>query len=295
VTNALEVVTKNQSQLAHWFKEIYRYLQYDQREGTLQLNHRIALVNLWSPKPGGHILEIGCGQGETTVVLAVAVGPSGRVLAVDRSAAAYGAPVTLDESHAHLKSSRIGDRIAFWLSTDLLAPQLDFPKEMFDLVIFSHSSWYMSSAQQLYRLFARVRPWAKRLGFAEWDIRSRCMRQVPHMLAALLQARVQRLCPQVLDANIRSVILPEEARSLAEKAGWTILQEEVMDTSTQLGYGRSWEIHHALELVERLIDSDRHGVTQDIKDTLFVEMQLLQRLSDASHNLSLSTYAFLAQ
>jgi hypothetical protein len=188
----------------------------------------------------------------------------------------------------------IGNRIAFLLSTDLLDPSWDFPEQTFDLAVFSHSAWYMSSAAELYKLFARVRAWAKRLGFAEWDIRPQCIRQVPHMLAVLLQARVQRLCPQALDANVRSVILPEEARLLAEKAGWTILQEEVIDTSTQLRYGKSWEIHHALELAERLIGSEHSVLSEDIKDTLVAEMQWLQRLSDESHNLSLPTYAFLA-
>jgi 2-polyprenyl-3-methyl-5-hydroxy-6-metoxy-1,4-benzoquinol methylase len=121
MTNAPVVVTPDQNSPAHWLKQIYGYLQYDQREGTLQLHHRGSLVNLWFPEPGSHILEIGCGQGETTVVLAVAAGPTGRVLAVDKSAAEYGGPVTLAESHAHIKSSVLGDRIDFLLSTDLLA------------------------------------------------------------------------------------------------------------------------------------------------------------------------------
>ena len=281
--------------MQYQLEEIYKYLKYDNREEALQLKHRTVLVDLWTPRLGDHIVEIGCGQGETTVVLAAAVGPSGRVLAVDSSAAEYGRPVTLGESHAYMRSSIIGNRVAFLLSTDLLDPSLNFPEQTFDLAVFSHSAWYMSSLTELYELFARVRPWAKRLGFAEWDIRPRCIRQVPHMLAVLLQAHVQRTCPQTLGANVRSLILPEDARSIAEKAGWKIMQEQVVDTSIQLGYGKSWEIHQALAMTEQLAGSDRHVLSEDAKATLVAEARLLQRLSDEEHNLSLSTYAFLAE
>ena len=115
------------------------------------------------------------------------------------------------------------------------------------------------------------------------------------MLAVLLQVRVQRMCPQPLDANVRSLILPEEACSLAEKAGWTIRQEKVVDTSTHLGYGKSWEIHQALEMAEQVAVSDHRVWSEDTRDTLCAQARLLQRLSDEAHNLSLCTYAFLAE
>ena len=284
---------QNQNATVHWLIEIYKYLQYDQREGTLQLHHRMALINLWSPEPGSRILEIGCGQGETTVVLAVTVGLSGHVLAIDNSAAEYGEPVTLGESHAHIKSSSIGDRIDFLLSTDLLESQLDFPEKTFDLAIFSHSSWYMSSPQELYRLFARVRPWARRLGYAEWDLRPRCRRQIPHVLAALLQTHVQRIWPQAPPANVHTLILPEGARLWAECAGWSIVKEQIVGTSTPLGYGKSWEIYKAIEMAEQFIDSAM--ASEDVCRMLSAEKWLLDRLSNEAQNMSLSTYVFLAE
>ena len=292
--SALESVMHSNHHTACELKEIYNHLKYDDREGTLQLDHRLTLVDLWSAKSGDHILEIGCGQGETTVVLAAAAGVPGRVLAVDNGLAGYGQPVTLGESHAFIKSTALADCIEFRLSTDLLTPRLNFPEQAFDLAVFSHSAWYMSSTTELCELFARVRPWARRLGYAEWDLRPRYIRQVPHMLAALLQARMHRMCPQTRDANVRSVILSEDARVLAEKAGWTIVKERVLDTSTPLGYGKSWEIHNALEIAEQLAISDCHALAEDSREALSAEMRLLQRLSDETQNLSLSTYAFLA-
>ncbi len=38
-----------------------------------------------APKPGEHVLDIGCGTGATTAEIARAVGPQGRVLGVDIS------------------------------------------------------------------------------------------------------------------------------------------------------------------------------------------------------------------
>jgi len=272
---------------------IYSFLQYKNEEKTLQLRHRTLLVNTWVPGTGAHIIEIGCGQGETTVALAVAVGASGRVLAVDNGSVECGRPVTLGEARAYVKASTLGDRIEFLLSTDLRDSHIDFPENAFDLAVFSHSSWYMSSPQELQQLFTRVRLWARRLGYAEWDARLRHLQQLPHLLAVLLQAHAHSVAPQTSTANVRSLILPEDARLLAENAGWTITEEKVIDTSTPLGYGKSWEIHKALEMAEKLIASD--DVAEDIRSLLTAEKQLLSRLSRETCHLSLSTYAFLAE
>src|SRR5262249_48226121 len=146
---------------------------------------------------------------------------------VDHSPAEYGRPVTLGKAHAYIKSSALGSRIEFLLSTDLLDPQVDFPEHTFDLAVFSHSSWYMSSPQELHQLFARVRPWARRLGYAEWDARLRHLQQLPHLLAVLLQAHAHSVAPQTSTANVRSLLLPEHARLLAENTGWTITKEKI--------------------------------------------------------------------
>src|SRR5262249_25253289 len=280
-------------QIQHCLEATYDYLQYDDTEKALQLRHRMTLVNMWRPGIGDHVVEIGCGQGETTVALATAVGTSGRVLAVDNGSAEYGRPVTLGEAHAYIKSSALGGCIEFLLSTDLLDPHIDFPENTFDLVVFSHSSWYMSSPQELHRLFARVRPWARGLGYAEWDARPRHLQQLPHLLAVLLQVHAHSIAPQTSPANTRSLILPDQGRLLAEKAGWSIIEERIIDTSTLLGYGKIWEIQKAIEMAEALIASD--AVAEDVRGLLTAEKQLLSRLSRETRNLSLSTYAFLAE
>jgi predicted methyltransferase len=54
------------------------------------IEHRQRLVQAWNIPLGSKILEIGCGQGDSTVVLADAVGPTGRVVAVDSCPPGWG-------------------------------------------------------------------------------------------------------------------------------------------------------------------------------------------------------------
>ncbi len=66
----------------------------------VQTEHRINLINYWSIAPGERVLELGCGQGDTTTVLAAAVGNTGHVVAVDPASLDYGGsllPVVLKQ------------------------------------------------------------------------------------------------------------------------------------------------------------------------------------------------------
>ena len=46
---------------------------------TAQMGHRLQLVSFFGIIPGSRILELGCGQGDTTIALAHAVGPTGHI------------------------------------------------------------------------------------------------------------------------------------------------------------------------------------------------------------------------
>lgn len=56
-----------------------------------QTQHRLALLQHWGVAVGCNVLELGCGQGDCTVVLADAVGEQGSVVAVDPADLNYGA------------------------------------------------------------------------------------------------------------------------------------------------------------------------------------------------------------
>src|SRR5690606_3148448 len=140
------------------------------------------LVEAFGLEPGMRILEIGCGQGDTTVVLADAAGNGGFVLAVDIADPAYGAPITLGEATAAIAASPLGSRIDFKLQTDLL----DLPEDSFNVAILSHSSWYFRNPAQLLAYFKKLRRMAKRICIAEWDVNFTRMEQRPHFAATAI-------------------------------------------------------------------------------------------------------------
>jgi predicted methyltransferase len=56
-----------------------------------QTLHRLVLLQHWNIPVGSKVLELGCGQGDCTIVLAHAVGEQGSVVAVDPAELDYGA------------------------------------------------------------------------------------------------------------------------------------------------------------------------------------------------------------
>lgn len=77
----------------------------------VQTKHRIKLVDFWNIKAGSRILEIGCGQGDTTAVLAYYAGEKGFVQGIDVGSPTYGSPVSLGESANYLMRSKLGKQI----------------------------------------------------------------------------------------------------------------------------------------------------------------------------------------
>ena len=88
------------------------YTQYPDIQ-LIQTGFRKQIVDAWGIQPGAKILEVGCGQGDMTAVLAHAVGAEGHVTACDTAAPDYGAPVTLGDSTSYLQQSALGARITF--------------------------------------------------------------------------------------------------------------------------------------------------------------------------------------
>jgi predicted methyltransferase len=63
---------------------------YGPKSPVAQAQYRLDLVSKWSIAPGARVLELGCGQGDTTLALAEAVGETGHVDAVDPGRLDYG-------------------------------------------------------------------------------------------------------------------------------------------------------------------------------------------------------------
>jgi len=72
---------------------IARLSLHDPRNFSIQhaqTLHRIRLLQQWNISYGSRVLELGCGQGDCTTVLACAVGEQGSVVAVDPADLGYG-------------------------------------------------------------------------------------------------------------------------------------------------------------------------------------------------------------
>ncbi len=250
-----------------------------------QTRFRRQLVTLWGIEPGTRVLEIGCGQGDTTAVLAATVGPHGRVVAVDPAPPDYGAPVTVGDSAAYLREGPLGDRVEFRFGWDpeRADPAADGP---YDYVVFGHCSWYFDSADLLRERLAAARRWAATLCFSEWDLYPHRYAQVPHHLAVLALARYgpwwATRTGAPYEGNIRTPLSRERATALIAAAGWAVVAEERAD-STGLSDGE-WEVA-ACRVAAR---------TPALPDLLASQFDVLLGMAERTETTSLDSYAVVA-
>ncbi|MEU6621920.1 class I SAM-dependent methyltransferase [Streptomyces litmocidini] len=254
-----------------------------------QTRHRVALVASWHIAPGSTVLELGCGQGDMTAVLAEAVGPEGRIVAIDVADPSYGAPVTLGESAARLTAGPLGPRIDFRFGTDVLDPSVDFPENTFDHVVLAHCSWYFASLGHLRDTLTRVRPWAPRLRFTEWDLTPASDDRLAHFLAVLIQGQVEAAGSHG-EGNVRTPFSREGLLRLLPEAGWTADDSRLIDTE-ELQDG-DWEIAACLDLVgteERLA-----ALPEPVRQLVLSQADVLRAIAKPRGNRALAAYSVTA-
>lgn len=254
-----------------------------------QTRHRAALVASWQIAPGSTVLELGCGQGDMTAVLAEAVGPEGGVVAVDVADPSYGAPVTLGESAARLAAGPLGPRIDFRFATDVLDPSVDFPAGTFDHVVLAHCSWYFASLGELRDTLARARSWARRLWFTEWDLTPASDDQLAHLLAVLIQGQIEAAGSRG-QGNVRTPFSREALLRLLPEAGWTADGGASVDTE-ELQDG-DWEVAACLALagtVERLA-----LLPEPVRQLVLSQADVLRAVARPRGNRALGAYSVTA-
>lgn len=215
------------------FCDTYKLFEQDEVQQT-QLKHRFALVQSFEIKEGMRVLEIGCGQGDTTVVLADQVGETGHVTAIDIAPGNYGAPMTLAEAHKQILKSPLGNRISFYLETDFLQFQLDEPV---DIIVLSHCSWYFKSKAQLLQYFEKAKKMCVKLCFAEWDLNYTNAKQRSHFCAVSILALYSTFVEN--DGNVQHVWSKGQIMEMAKQAGFHLSKEEIVDASYL--HDGSWE------------------------------------------------------
>lgn len=265
--------------------------EFDPTIQKVQTEHRLKLVDFWNIKAGSKVLEIGCGQGDTTAVLAYIVGDKGFVHGIDIASPDYGSPVTLGDSIHFLKNSPLGNRIEVAFETDILSPQIDFPENSFDYIVLSHCSWYLKSPEELQDILRKIKKWGNILCFAEWDTRIQTNDQLPHFLSVLIQAQYECFKESSL-SNVRTLFTPKDLQNIAERAGWKITAETILDSS-QLQDGK-WEVEYTIAAYKEELNLVDH-LSSKFTALLHSEIHLLESARTRGKVKSMSTYTFLAK
>jgi SAM-dependent methyltransferase len=250
--------------------------------GNTQAEHRINILDAWHGvlKPGSRVLEIGCGQGTCTEVLAEAVGESGHIDAVDPGSPDYGSPWTLAEAQAHLSAGPLGPRIT-WLRADPvgLLSRTATTGQTWDVAVLAHCIWYFKSFTALARILAALRGRVGRVCIAEYALHATHPAAVPHVLAALargtLEAHRDR---ERSDENIQTPLSPAAVREIAGAAGWavesqgTVVPEHGLDdgrweTGTVIGMGYLADAHREVgnDVVLALLKSAQDAVVAAVE------------------------------
>ena len=224
--------------------------EYQLFEGDLiqqvQLQHRLELVAAFGIQKGMRVLEIGCGQGDTTVAIADAVGESGSVCAIDIASPDYGAPLTLGQAAERIKKSSLGERIDFHYEMDFDFFESPIP---FDMAVLSHCSWYFKQPEDLLKYFKKIRGLAKQLCFAEWDLDFTCLSQRSHFCAVSILALHSNFVKN--EGNIQNLFHKTQILQLLKQANFEVVKQLTVD-ATFLQDGQ-WEKDYANSIRAGLI------------------------------------------
>lgn len=213
-----------------------------------QAAHRINILNSWGPgviKPGSRVLEIGCGQGNCTAVLAEAVGPAGHVDACDPAPPDYGSPFTLAEAQGHISQSEIGSRITWHRGKpwEPAAPAPEEPDGKWDVVVLAHCVWYFQGRDELSNILRDLKAKVKKDGkvcIAEYALHATEKAAWPHVLAALAQGTLQALRSEGSEDNIQTPLSPLQIKHIALEQAWKLDREAMLVPEDGLLDG-TWE------------------------------------------------------
>ncbi|KAM0816489.1 putative SAM-dependent methyltransferase [Seiridium cardinale] len=211
------------------FEKLAACLSYttDHEHNLAALEHRLQLIKHWGIQPGSRVLEIGCGQGDFTVALGEAVGPQGRVVAVDPAPLDWGTP-DYASARAHVLASYVGPRIEFVQADpiDFLASPTTTDKD-FDYIVFGYSIWFFSDPTFLTSMLKEAHKHRRSptVLIVECSLSVSNIAQVPHLLAALTDNALESFRGEDSRRNIRCALSPRQISEKAADAGWTLRDE----------------------------------------------------------------------
>ncbi|KAK8023797.1 SAM-dependent methyltransferase [Apiospora rasikravindrae] len=263
-----------------------------------QTLHRLALLQHWNIPTGSKVLELGCGQGDCTTVLASAVGEQGSVVAVDPADLDYGESFCSSPSATSTYLSwRITSRKARWVGGLLgsnnrlrtISPPFPprctpAPAKARPLTRRCSPTAYGTSG----RPPAFCPPSAPSSSTASVSsLRSgrwwrRTPSAQPHVLAALTQAALECRKPSASsDSNVRTVLGPKRLTELALAAGWQLESESRVQCGEGVLDGQ-WEVAACLsssfekEVEEQVGDERERAVVLASRDACEASLEGVQ-------------------
>ena len=244
-----------------------------------QARHRIRLLNSWcSIPPGARVLELGCGQGTCTAVLAYAVGDAGHVDAVDPARLEYGAPFTLAQAQGWISKGEVGGRIS-WIRDGPIRFLGKHEGTEWDVAVMAHCIWYFrGGAGELSRVLGALRGRVGRVCVAEYALSATGVKEaVPHVLAAIARGMLEAHRGGSSGENIQALISPDMVREVARGEGWKVEREEVLVPEGELSDGM-WEVGSVigngfLEEVEKIEDGRVRAVLRSARDAVVAAVE----------------------
>lgn len=241
-----------------------------------QSEHRLKLIDFWGIKEGDKVLEIGCGQGDTTVALAVKVGENGFVHGLDIADEDYGSPETIGKARKRILNSDVGKRIKMSFGCDLLNDDIIFDDDEFDVVVLSHCLWYFPDYEILEKILKKVKKYAKRVCIAEWNPLITNTNQLYHLHAAQIQSAVESFIENS-DSNIQTMFYPNDIKTAVVSAGF-----KISDTSSIYSddvYDAKWEVDMTLSAYPKKINRNEN-IPDRLKELLLSQIQAMREAKE---------------
>ena len=252
----------NQEQIRYWNEQSGPRWVKQQKRLDLQLEQLgLAAMQRAGVKPGEHVLDVGCGCGQTALQLAERMGLHGSVLSIDISQ-----PML---TRARERQHELGMKNLEFLQAD--AQTCPFERERFDLIFSRFGIMFFDDPAAAFANLCSALCPAGRLCFLCWQAleKNEWMR-VP--LAAAMQYVAP---PPPLPPNAPGPFAfadPERVRHVLEAGGFKDISLESYDTGLSLGGATSVDeaVEFMLEIgvIERLVQDADASVRAHVAEAI---------------------------